>query len=68
MFATILIQRSHLVQSVDNTVRHQTFSESSKIAKNAYLLCASTEARNQKDLTRSLSVAHELVCRLVASI
>ena len=61
VFMTIFAQRGQLMRSVDITVRQQAFSESAKIAKNAYLLCASTEARNQKDLTHSLGVAHDLV-------
>ena len=61
VFVTIAVQRGRLAQSTDNTVRQQAFSEAAKIAQNTYLLCDSTEARNQKDLTRSLGVAHDLV-------
>lgn len=63
VFVTILAQRGHLIQSVDDTVHQQALSEASKVAQNAYLLCSSTEARNQKDLTHSLGVAHELVVK-----
>ena len=61
VFVTLVVQRGNLARGVDRTVRQQATSEASKIANNAYLLCASTEARNQKELTHSLGVAHDLV-------
>jgi hypothetical protein len=61
VFVTLIVQRGNLARSVDRTVRQQAYSEASKIANNVYLLCASTETRNQKDLTHSLGVARDLV-------
>ncbi len=55
----ILLQRGQLSRTVDDAVNQQAISEASKIARNAYLLCSSTEARNQKDLSHSLQVARE---------
>ena len=40
---TMYVQNQRLSVTVAHTVRQQAYSEASKIAKNAYLLCASTE-------------------------
>ena len=63
VFVTMLAQHRVLTQSVDSTVRQQAFSEGAKVAKSAYLLCVNAEARNQKELTQSLGVAHDLVAQ-----
>jgi methyl-accepting chemotaxis protein len=59
----ILFQRSQLAQNVDSTIRQQAVNEASKIARNAYLLCASNEARNQRELAHSLQVAREILAQ-----
>ncbi|HET7535351.1 MAG TPA: Cache 3/Cache 2 fusion domain-containing protein [Candidatus Didemnitutus sp.] len=56
-----LVQQRRLAQNVDVVVRDQAFGEAAKIAKNAYLLCAGIEARNQRDLDRGLGVARDIV-------
>lgn len=60
---TMYVQNQRLSVTVAHTVRQQAYSEASKIAKNAYLLCASTEARNLKELNRSLGVATDLLAK-----
>lgn len=59
--ATLTIQKQMLRQKVSASIRQQAFSEAAKVAQNVFLVCASSEARNQKDLTHSLSVAHGLI-------
>jgi len=61
--ATLLVQRSRLAQNLDAAVNQQANSEGAKIAHNAYLLCASTEMRNQKDLSHGLRIAQDLVAQ-----
>ena len=61
--ATLLLQQAQLATRVDGTVQAQAYSEAAKIARNAYLLCASSEARNQRELTRGLGVARDLITR-----
>lgn len=58
---TMYLQGGQLAAAIDGSVREQAFGESAKIAKNTQLLCASTEARNQKDLNIGLGVAREMV-------
>ena len=61
VLGTVLVQNRRLAVGVEGTVRQQAVSEASKIAQNVSLLCGSTEARNQRELTQSLSVAHDLI-------
>jgi methyl-accepting chemotaxis protein len=58
---TLFFQQQKLEQQIHASVRQQAFSEGSKIVQSVYWLCASTESRNQKRLTHSLEVAHQLV-------
>ncbi|MDI1248289.1 MAG: Cache 3/Cache 2 fusion domain-containing protein [Lacunisphaera sp.] len=61
VLVTMLIQNRHLEENVRGVVRQQAFSEASKIANSVYLLCVGTESRNQKELTRNLGVARDLL-------
>ncbi|MFT3867561.1 MAG: Cache 3/Cache 2 fusion domain-containing protein [Nibricoccus sp.] len=60
---SILFQRERLAQNVDSTINQQAVNEASKIARNAYLLCASNEARNQRELAHSLEAARDLLAQ-----
>ncbi|WP_415908400.1 Cache 3/Cache 2 fusion domain-containing protein [Oleiharenicola sp. Vm1] len=60
-FGTLLLLRHQLDVQITQSVRDQARSECAKIAQNVQILCASVEARNQRELARGLSVAHELV-------
>jgi methyl-accepting chemotaxis protein len=59
--ASLLFQKRELAEKVSTAVRQQAYSEAAKVAQNVYLLCAGSEARNLKELTRSLSVARGLL-------
>ena len=61
VMVTMLVQNRNLEENVRGVVREQALSEATKIASNVYLLCVSTEARNQKELTRNLGVARDLL-------
>ncbi len=61
---TLLLQQRRLGREVTASVHQQGRSEAEKIATNVYLLCQSSESRNQKELTRSLDVARGLLAGL----
>ncbi len=61
--ATLFYRQRGLAREIDATVRQQAFSEAGKIAHNVYLLCASIEQRNLRELARSLGVTHQLTER-----
>lgn len=61
ILVTLLIEQRQLERQIQNSVRQQAFSEGAKIVQTAYWLCASTESRNQKQLSHSLGVARGLL-------
>jgi methyl-accepting chemotaxis protein len=60
-FVTLVIQQRTLERRIAGAVRASALSEGAKVARNAYLLCASSEARNQKDIDHQLGVARDLI-------
>jgi hypothetical protein len=58
---TLTAQKQKLREKVSASIRQQAFSEAAKIAQDVSLLCASSDARNQKELTHSLGIAHALI-------
>lgn len=64
VFATIGLQNRKLSLTLDEVVRQQAYSEASKIAHDAYLMCECTEARNQRQLEHDLGVASALLASM----
>ncbi len=60
---TLLVQQQKLDQQVADNIRKQAFSEAAKVVQGVYWTCASEEDRNQKQLTRNLGIAHELLSK-----
>ncbi|HTZ19619.1 MAG TPA: methyl-accepting chemotaxis protein, partial [Opitutaceae bacterium] len=60
---SLLFEQNKLQRTVDSSIRLQGNEEAAKIAKSVYLLCAGTEARNQKELTHNLGLAQEILNR-----
>lgn len=58
---TLLIEQRQLDDAVTGSIRRQADGEASKIARNVYLLCEATEARNQHELAHTLGLAREAV-------
>jgi len=63
ILATLLIRQRQLNVEVDETVVAQAMSECAKVAKDAYLICAGMELRNQQELDRSMAYAREGIAR-----
>ena len=60
---TMWVQQKNLIQNFEDATQQQAIRESSKIADNVFLLCESTERRNQRELSRSLEIALERIAR-----
>ncbi len=63
IFATLMVEQRQLQSEVRQTIEQQGFNEAANVAKSVYLLCAASESHNRKELTHSLSIAHEIVQR-----
>ncbi len=62
-FGTLLLLRHQLDEQISQSVQGQARSECAKIAQNVQILCASVEARNQRELAHGLGVAHDFVAQ-----
>ncbi len=62
-FGTLLLLRHQLDEQISQSVQGQARSECAKIAQNVHILCASVEARNQRELAHGLGVAHDFVAQ-----
>ncbi|HLP25131.1 MAG TPA: hypothetical protein VK477_05610, partial [Acidobacteriota bacterium] len=60
-FGTLLLLRNQLAERITESVHDQARSECAKIAQNVQILCASVEARNQRELAHGLGVARDFV-------
>ncbi len=62
-FGTLFFLRQQLDKQITESVHNQAKSECAKIAQNVQILCASVEARNQRELAHGLGVAHDFVAQ-----
>jgi methyl-accepting chemotaxis protein len=62
-FGTLLLLGKQLDEQITQTVQGQARSECAKIAQNVQILCASVEARNQRELAHGLGVARDFVAQ-----
>lgn len=58
---TLLVQQKQLGHEADTAITEQARNETAKIAQNVYLLCNSTDARNQAELSRGMDAVHRLL-------